>query len=517
MISFMRGSGRREEQGGRRPSRSLPGSMPSTRHWPKPSLAVSTRQWPKLLLGLLALATVVGFFAYPTYTTYDSLYSLLWGRELLHGHLPGFEAYRAPTEHPLAIVFGAVMSVFGHAGDRLMVAATLASFVALAAGMYRLAAAAFTPLVGVVAAALVCTRFDFPFLAARGYIDIPYLAMVVWAAALEAERRRRGTPVLVLLGMASLMRPEAWLLIALYWLWLAIDRTATWRHRIWTAAIAAVGPVAWAAVDRIVTGDPLYSLHSTSSLAEDLGRAKGLSSVPHATWAFLVALDKWPVLVAGILGVLLAAYVTPRRLGMPLILLVIGVGTFGLVGVAGLSIIQRYLLVPSLMVMVFAAVTLAGWTMLDPGRLRTAWACAAGAIVLFGVAFTATHVKLSRFDTELAFRKQYHDSLVAILDDPKVKDAMRRCGPVSVPNHKLIPDVRWLADLSQKRVIARSDPTKLRAREQGVALYVTDRYAIFRQAFVTDADNPLDQVPMPGFVRVATSRYYGAYIRCGTG
>jgi hypothetical protein len=187
------------------------------------------------------------------------------------------------------------------------------------------------------------------------------------------------------------------------------------------------------------------------------------------------------------------------------------------VGVAGLSIIQRYLLVPSLMVMVFAAVTLAGWTMLDPGRLRTAWACAAGAIVLFGVAFTATHVKLSRFDTELAFRKQYHDSLVAILDDPKVKDAMRRCGPVSVPNHKLIPDVRWLADLSQKRVIARSDPTKLRAREQGVALYVTDRYAIFRQAFVTDADNPLDQVPMPGFVRVATSRYYGAYIRCGTG
>ena len=59
-----------------------------------------------------------------------------------------------------------------------MVGATLVSFVALAAGLYRLAAAAFTPLVGIVAAALLVTRFDFPFLAARGYIDIPYLAFV---------------------------------------------------------------------------------------------------------------------------------------------------------------------------------------------------------------------------------------------------------------------------------------------------------------------------------------------------
>ena len=38
---------------------------------------------PALALAVLALATFVGFLVYPTYPDYDSLYSLLWGRELL--------------------------------------------------------------------------------------------------------------------------------------------------------------------------------------------------------------------------------------------------------------------------------------------------------------------------------------------------------------------------------------------------------------------------------------------------
>ena len=43
---------------------------------------------------------------------------------------------------------------------------------------------------------------------------------------------------------------------------------------------------------------------------------------------------------------------------MPGALLAIGLATFGLVGLAGLSVIDRYLLVPSLLVMVFAAVAI---------------------------------------------------------------------------------------------------------------------------------------------------------------
>ncbi len=470
--------------------------------------------WAHILLAGLALATVVGFFVYPTYPNYDSLYSLIWGREVLHGHTPSFQAYRAPTEHPLAILFGALLSPLGTGADRVMVAATLASFVFLVAGLYRLTAAAFTPFVGLVAGALLCTRFDFPFLAARGYIDIPYLAFVIWAAALETQQRRRGVPVLVLLTLAALMRPEAWLLVGLYWLWLALDRGTTWRRRLTTAVLAAVGPVTWAAVDLAVTGDPLYSLHSTNSLAEELGRAKGLSSVPHATYAFLVALDKLPVLLAAFAGLALAAYFSPRRIGMAVVLTAIGIGTFGLVGLAGLSIIQRYLLVPSLMVMVFAAVFLAGWTMLEPGALvRRVWAGAAGALVVFGLVFTVTHVKLGRFNDELAFRGAYRTALTKVLRADAVRSGLR-CGPISTPNHKLIPDVRWILDLPERAVLARSDPASGRRIGRGVALYVTGRFALFRQAFVTDADDPLDQVPLGGFERRATSRYYGLYTRC---
>ena len=55
--------------------------------------------WPAILLALLALATLIGFFVYPMYPNYDSYYSLIWGREILHGHLPsGFFGARSIDE-----------------------------------------------------------------------------------------------------------------------------------------------------------------------------------------------------------------------------------------------------------------------------------------------------------------------------------------------------------------------------------------------------------------------------------
>ena len=129
--------------------------------------------------------------------------------------------------------------------------------------------------------------------------------------------------------------------------------------------------------------------------------------------------------------------------------------------------------------------------MLDPGRMRTAWIGTAAAFVVFGIVFTATHVTLTNFDAELGFRKHYHSALEAIIDNPTVRSAVRRCGPVSTPNHKLIPDVRWLAKLSSSQVIARGDPRQAQRIRSGVAIYVVGRYALLRQALVTDADNPL--------------------------
>ena len=489
-----------------------------TRPGPGQSQAPARRRrpvpWPALALAALALATLVGFFVRPTFPNYDSYYSLLWGREVLHGTLPSFDAYRAPTEHPLAIAFGAVLSLVGDDADRIMVGLTFASLVVLAAGMYRLAQASFGTLVGLIAAGLVCTRFDFPFLAARAYIDIPYLALIVWAVALEAARPRRGTPVLVLLAAAGLLRPEAWLLSGLYWLW-CFPR-ASWPRRVGYAALTAIGPVVWTAVDFIATGDPVFSLTHTSGLAEELGRTRGLSEIPAATVQFLSSLDKVPVFYAGILGLVLAVVLAPKRVGWPLAMLVAGMGTFVLVGLAGLSVIDRYLLVPSLMVMVFAAVTIGGWSMLEPGRLRTAWAIVAGLAVVYGIVFTATRVNLSTFDGELQFRGQSHAALEALFRNPKVRAAMR-CGPVSVPNHKLVPDTRWVLKAGVDDVIARSDPAQRDRIRRGVAVYATSRQSLLRQGFTPEDSSTEDiqnSLPMPGFTFVAATGFYGAYVRC---
>ena len=132
----------------------------------------------------------------PTYPTYDSFYALLWGRDLLHLHLPDFRVYRGPTEHPLAIAFGMVCSIFGQGGARLMVLGSIASFVAVVAGIYRLGRLCFGPVVGLVAALLVLSRFFVENLAAQGYLDISYVALIVWAVVLEVQRPRRGTLVL---------------------------------------------------------------------------------------------------------------------------------------------------------------------------------------------------------------------------------------------------------------------------------------------------------------------------------
>jgi hypothetical protein len=446
---------------------------------------LSTRALERAGLAALTLAALAGFLVYPTYPNYDSYYSLLWGRELLGLDHLSFTAYRAPTEHPLAIAFGALLTPLGDGADRVMVACAVAAFLVLVAGVYALGKTAFTPLVGAVAAALLVTRFDYPFLAARAYIDIPYLAVVIWAAVVEARApRRHPVVVLVLLGAAGLMRPEAWLLTALYWLWLF--PRATWPQRIGYAALAAVAPLVWAAVDLAVTGDPMYSLTATGDLAEELGRNKGGAALPQALYAFLVKLAKFPVVVGGAAGLVLAVVLTPRRAIMPLVLFLVGVGTFGLVGLAGLSVIDRYLLVPSLCVMVFAAVFIGGWTMLREGSAwRRLWATGAAALVLFGIAFTATRVNLDQLHKELRFRGDAHTALVAVLRAPAVVSALR-CGPVYVPNHKLIPDVRW----------------------------ILDRPALFKQALVTDDDNPVDNLPPAGFARAATSRYYGAYVHC---
>ncbi len=92
-------------------------------------------RWAWIAFAVLCAGAIWGFFAFPTYPNYDSYYSLLWGREILDGALPSYDAYRAPTPHPLAIAVGTLLSPLGHGAERIWILLCVASFVALVAGV----------------------------------------------------------------------------------------------------------------------------------------------------------------------------------------------------------------------------------------------------------------------------------------------------------------------------------------------------------------------------------------------
>src|SRR2546421_458427 len=73
---------------------------------------------------------------------------------------------------------------------------------------------------GAVAALVLLTRVPILSYGVRAYVDVPYLLLVLGALLVESRRRRAGAPVLWLLALAGLLRPEAWAFSGLYWLYL---------------------------------------------------------------------------------------------------------------------------------------------------------------------------------------------------------------------------------------------------------------------------------------------------------
>jgi hypothetical protein len=407
-------------------------------------------------LAAMALAAVVAWAVVPTYPDYDAYHHLIWGRGLLHGVAPGFETFAAPTEHPLYLGLCALLSLAGQDADRLLVLVTMLSLVALVAASYALGRALFGTWPALLGALFVGSSFAFLLYAVRAFVDVPFLALVVWAAALEAARPRRGVVPMALLAAAGLLRPEAWVLAGVYWLWCLPGRGT--RERLALLALVVVAPAAWALVDLAVTGDPLYSLHATSKLAGELGRVRGIGNVPRTFVTFLADVARPPVALAGIVGLALAVRrFGVARMAVPLALLGAGALTFVATGIAGLSIIQRYLTVPAVALCVLAGYAVLGFTTLEPGPARRRWRAAAAGAVVLGAVFLA--VKASSFGglrSELRFIGSTHDQLRTLLAARPVRAGMG-CGPLTFPTYRLVPDARWMLDVPEGRVRSRAE------------------------------------------------------------
>jgi hypothetical protein len=322
------------------------------------------------LAAIAMLTLVIAAVFRNTSLGYDGSYSLTWGADLLQGRRVQYDVLFAPTPHPLAVTAGAFASLFGRLDYSVLFVLEIACVAAVGVGLYRLGAVTLNPLVGLLAAAIALTRVPFVEFGVQGTADMPTLALIVWAAVLEARTPRRGLPVVLLLTLAGLMRPEAWLLSFAYWLWLApvLGR----RDRVRLALIALIAPCVWAATDALATGDPLWSLHGTRDFGVQLDRHTGLADLPQATIDALRHVLGVPVLVVAAAGIAGCLLWLRRRVAVPLALLAANAVTFLLLAIAGLPLVERYLFTACAMLALFAAAGLAGWTVVPPPPGRRA-------------------------------------------------------------------------------------------------------------------------------------------------
>lgn len=413
---------------------------------PARSLPVPLRRSLPAASTIVAVAVLARLVYNPWYLNYDARYALLWARDFWHGFNPDFLADFAPTPHPLSTALSSLALPFGHAGDQVIVWLVLLGFGALVWLSYRLGAQLFGRWAGVVAALVVVTRPALLRDVLLGYQDIWFELLIVWAVLLEAQRRRRGLPVLVLLALAGLLRPEAWVLSGLYWLWLWPASTP--RQRVGFAAMVASAPVLWCLMDLIVTGDALHSLHGTANLAEENGRRRAVSQVPRWTAQYYAFTLREPLALGVPLGLLFAWRYKLRQSLLPLAVVVAMTAVFAIGPIFGLPLIGRYLRTPSVLLALFYGLAVFGWLLLAPGsRERRVWKWVGLVAAVASLVWLPWHLTmLDGLRTRSHREGSLYSDLRATGEAPAVRSAFARCGSLSSADHRPIPYIRWWLD-----------------------------------------------------------------------
>ncbi|MEA2422103.1 MAG: hypothetical protein QOF55_1202, partial [Thermoleophilaceae bacterium] len=294
-------------------------------------------------VAVVVLAVVLWAAYGPAEVGYDGRFSLVWGQELSHLQSPDYGAQLSPTSHPLANLFGLVASLFGRSGPGVLAAFTFVALSGVGVAAFAVGRRSFGTVTGLAFALILLTRPLFVGEALDSSIDIPFLAFVLMAVALELGRPRRGAPVLGALALAGLLRPEAWLLSLAYLAYLIAPRPRAVSVRLCALALAA--PLIWCAFDLVTTGAPLNSLTTTQDLAGTLQRERGVLSAFSDTPVNLQAILGSEIAWAGLAVCAVALLLAQQRALVPFGALVTGLLGFIALGVANLPLLTRYLIV----------------------------------------------------------------------------------------------------------------------------------------------------------------------------
>ncbi|HUR77699.1 MAG TPA: hypothetical protein VMZ22_07115 [Acidimicrobiales bacterium] len=475
------------------------------------------------LLAILVVIVAALGWSLRSYPNYDSYYALVWGGELADLTLPHYDVFRTPTPHPLFNLYTAMLSLTGTAAVRILTVQSLAMFVALIAGAFEMVRLKIGSVVALATVVVLLSRTDLLAFGLRSMVDVPFLALVLWAVVLELRRPRRGLGPLVLLALAGLLRPEAWILSGVYWLWLLLGVArqnlhlpgATPSRRLLTACVGLVmvGPLLWTGLDWLVTGDPLYSFVSTREVAGELERQQSLlSSITHIP-RFIGASEPWVNGVGGLVGFALAVYALRSRMVMLAALAVAGVLTYLLIAVGGLSVISRYLLLPSVVACVGVAFALTGWTELSGRAGVLGRAAAVLTIALVAVRIPAYVRNFEALATESAQVRSRIGGLAPLLRSERVARRAKTCQPLLSPTHEAVPVLRYEFGLNRDEVLATTEvPTEPKSGVQLLQAGFLDPVA---QTNISHAQRqPWTSFPLPGFALETTTDAWLVYSRC---
>jgi hypothetical protein len=474
------------------------------------------------LISIVAGAVLIRLIAGVAFANYDTLYALSWGGQLARGETPAYGIPIAPTPHPLLELLGLVLYPLGARAELEVILAL--AFGALAACgwvIYSLGRRWFGAAAGLLAAAVFETRAEVLNYGVRAYLDIPYLLFVLGAVLVEVRRPRAGAPVLGLLALAGLLRPEAWVFSGLYWLYLMDLLPAALRTRLpqgerpqgrgrlaALTLLTGLGPLLWLGSDLLVTGQPLWSLTNTRHTASTLDRTTGLVNVPEYIPKRLGEILRPPVLLgAGIGGILTLRWTFSRALPGAL-LGVLAVLVFAAFATVGLPINTRYAFLAAAILCLFCGAGVLGWMTLEKSDPRRRIWMALGAVVALALLAygPSDYREVNDHFTQLARQERIENDLTALVGRSAIN---LRCGPVGVANHAPIP----LLSLYLK-----ASPERIRSAEFGAisaGVYVDPASREVERDYQVDKRDPHGRVSVPaGFVETASNRSWRIYGRC---
>ncbi|MFZ1153393.1 MAG: hypothetical protein WAN93_00665, partial [Solirubrobacteraceae bacterium] len=474
--------------------RALPGSWADARKRVRERTPDELPRWAPATLVILAGAALLWAIAGVGFVNYDTLYGLVWGQQLSRGEVPEYGLPIAPTPHPLVEALGVPLAPLGASASSTIVVAL--GFLALSACgwvMYRLGSAWFGRAAGAVAALILLTRVPVLSYGVRAYVDIPYLLLVLSALLVETRKRRAGAPVLVLLGLAGLLRPEAWAFSGLYWLYLLVAsrrsqpaRTQGQLARL--ALLAAAAPAIWVLSDLLITGNAMWSLTNTKHTATTLGRAAGIGDVPQYIPRRIGEVLRPVVLVGAALGGVLSLMWLRDKARLGAAAGVTAVLVFALMAAFGLPIDTRYAFLAGAILCLFCGAGVFGWSALPKGdRRRMPWMAAGGVVLVALLVTLPSQVRSAHHElNNLAHQQSIQNDLLALVSD---KAIALKCGPVGVPNHAPIP-LLALYLKARPSLIESAEATSAEGKQMEEGTYVDPASLEVEHDYILDPHDP---------------------------